>query len=134
MANALKVGEGPVCHIYRNMKLVRRVAASEKLAAAVSSEAVSTTAGAAHGGRVSFAAEGPGAPQAGPSAAGSSSTMDARKETAAGPSQEAEAVPEAAEVSPWDPPPREEHGKAGDTRTFPQVRACRVKRFWRFRV
>ena len=121
MASALKVGDGPVCHIYRDMKLVRRVAAAEKLAAALAPDATPTTGAASRASRVSFAPA-PATAQAGPSAASSAAPAVVQQpDSNASPSQEAPGEPEAAELSPWDPPPRDAYGKVDDNRVFPQV-------------
>lgn len=125
-----------MCHIYRDMKLVRRVAAAEKLAAALAPDA--TPIGAvARTGRVSFAQD-PATGQAGPSTAARAPAAAGQPESAVGPSQEAgveakqaAGEPEAVELSPWDPPPRDEHGKVVDTRVFPQVRDADRVHAWR---
>lgn len=120
LASALKVGDGPVCHIYHDMKLVRRVAAAGKLAAALAPDATPTAGAPPRASRVSFA-QAPASAQAGPSAASSAAPAVVQPESTAGPSQEAPGEPEVAELSPWDPPPRDAYGKVDDNRVFPQV-------------
>lgn len=94
------------------MKLVGRVAAAGKLAAALIPKAEPTPA--ASDTRVSFSDQSP----AGPSGSKDTGEEETGAETAG---------VEAAEGSIWDPPPREElpFGKVNDTRTFTQVRMWR---------
>ena len=100
------------------MKLVGRVAAAEKLSSALTPRAAPTTATTGRVAQVSIADQSQISSQARPSAAPSRAAAGAAKR------DEHEGVEEAgADLSVWDPPPREElpHGKINDTRTFPQV-------------
>lgn len=97
------------------MKLVGRVAAAGKLAAALIPKAESTPAAAAPDTRVSFSDQSPAGPSGSKDAAGAAGEEESGAEMTGG---------EAPEGSVWDPPPRVElpFGKVDDTRTFTQVR------------
>ena len=120
LARALKVGDGPICHIYRDMKLLARVAAAEKLSAALAPKAAPTPATTVRSALVSFDDQGHSPSQAGPSVAPGQPAAGAVGEDGHVAATGGEV---GTELSMWDPPPRDElpHGKINDTRTFPQV-------------